>query len=110
VEEEVPFDVQIVESLLKLTKADLSAGNVDWIERVLSDITYVQEMKRLENPSLEKSTKDIVPITGLILNRFHRYINFCEISPDNLFFRIENELHTVLEVWEKPDKKGFVAP
>ncbi len=57
----------------------------DNIKRLLKDIDYCTSMKRLEI-SEQKSDFHIVPITGLIISRFTR---------------LENELVTVKEVWEK---------
>jgi len=77
-------DSQPDHSTLTTTPLSSSQSN-NWIEGFVKDIKkYLQRMKELET---ETSTKvlDIVPITGLTISRF---------------VRLENELKTVLELWE----------
>ena len=71
---------EISEGLLKRT--DLPEN----IQSAIKDVLYVKKMKLLENQKTQAESKDIVPVIGLVLN---------------CFFRQENELETVLEVWEK---------
>ncbi|EGG17549.1 hypothetical protein DFA_08545 [Cavenderia fasciculata] len=56
-----------------------------WIEDMLSDLVYLQEMQRLEDAKNEK-VLNIVPIGGLVMNTFAR---------------LENELNTVVELWDE---------
>jgi len=81
---DVPFDVTMVVSLLKLTREDMDPTTTQSIERIIGEIRYVEQMKILENSTVKIDNKDIVPITGLTVGRF---------------VRLENELQTVLEVW-----------
>mmetsp|Transcript_5837 Transcript_5837/g.8171 ORF Transcript_5837/g.8171 Transcript_5837/m.8171 type:complete len:688 (-) Transcript_5837:33-2096(-) len=80
-----PFDVTIVASLFKITQEDMDPKTAAWVERLVADVIYINTMKQLEDQTEKIEKKDIVPITGLIVGRFHRF---------------ENELQTVLEVWE----------
>ena len=66
-------------------KATMDAEVVDWIGDMLQDIRYLLTMKQLESPQEgQEKTLDIVPVTGLIVGRF---------------YRIENELRTVVDHW-----------
>jgi len=87
---DIPFDITTIRSLLVLTQDSINPTLVEWIERVLGEITYAQKMKQLENFA-EKTEKDVVPISGLIVGRI---------------MRLENELQTVLEVWDQVPPQG----
>jgi hypothetical protein len=74
---------------------------VEFIDSLFGDLAYINEMARLEreffgNNSIEGATEkkapsDIVPVTGLILSRFHR---------------LENELKTILEHWGRRERRA----
>jgi hypothetical protein len=59
----------------------------DEVAALLRDIHHLEEMKRLEENPHEKSFH-VVPISGLVIG---------------FFMRIENELKTVLELWDGAD-------
>jgi len=88
---DIPFDHLTISSLLKLTHDEMEIKMSRSIDRVLGEITYVEQMKRLENSTTKSDVKDIVPITGLAIGRIVRF---------------ENELQTVLEVWENRVRPG----
>lgn len=64
------------------------------IENIVKDVEYLNQMKKLEFNFFEKDSTSqmkqemshIVPITGLIVGRFHR---------------LHNELQSVMELWDK---------
>lgn len=80
------------------------------LRELIRDLVYLREMEKLESDLLAKNNggggsttssaieqqqrkpSDVVPVTGLILNRLHR---------------LENELKTVLEHWTR---QGFAMP
>jgi len=78
------LDRIMVEKQRKEYGQDENLLNNKWIEGFIRDMKYLQRMQELEN---EPSTKvhDIVPISGLTVSRF---------------VRLENELKTVLELWD----------
>lgn len=65
-------------------KSGKEADSERWLETLHKDIQYIEQMKILEEVTTKVENKDVVPISGLILNRF---------------LRLENEIQTVLEVW-----------
>lgn len=65
-------------------KSGKEADTERWLETLHKDIQYIEQMKILEEVTTKVENKDVVPISGLILNRF---------------LRLENEIQTVLEVW-----------
>ena len=81
--------------LLECHKHSLSNSQATQIKELIHDIIYLEEMKKLEeqffvamqqpSPQSPNKPSDIVPITGLILNRLHR---------------LENELKTVVDHWK----------
>ncbi|KAH3743999.1 hypothetical protein Pelo_14589 [Pelomyxa schiedti] len=66
---------------------DITQGKGKLINDLLKDIKYTNRMKYLDKTPTEKVGIDVVPISGLIVGRLCRF---------------ENELKTVLQVWEKP--------
>ncbi|ELR23336.1 uncharacterized protein ACA1_069200 [Acanthamoeba castellanii str. Neff] len=79
------FALEEAELKFAAERETLGAEVRDWIEDMLKDILYLRQMKRLEKPQNRKEKiLDIVPVTGLIVGRF---------------YRLENELRTVLDVW-----------
>lgn len=82
IEENIPFDLSTAKSLLKLTKDYMDENLFQSIDKLIGQIIYVDEMERLENSLQKSETKDIVPVTGLIIGRFKRYFLF--------FFKINN--------------------
>eukprot|EP01114_Cavostelium_apophysatum_P016082 TRINITY_DN4516_c0_g1_i1.p2 TRINITY_DN4516_c0_g1~~TRINITY_DN4516_c0_g1_i1.p2 ORF type:complete len:707 (-),score=176.75 TRINITY_DN4516_c0_g1_i1:2247-4367(-) len=86
---DIQFDMIVINALMKLTCDDMGDDATMWIDRVAGEITYVEQMKKLENSTVRTDNKDIVPISGLIVGRI---------------VRLENELQTVLEVWENNTK------
>lgn len=72
-------EVEITEELVKRKELP------DHVTFAMKDVLYVKKMKELEYQNKPAESKDIVPVIGLVLNNF---------------FRFENELETVLEVWE----------
>eukprot|EP01133_Synstelium_polycarpum_P004948 gene4948-5747_t len=69
------------------TEENADAQVIGWIEDMLSDLVYLKEMERLEDAKNEKSMH-IVPIGGLVMGSFAR---------------LENELNTVVELWDSPE-------
>lgn len=62
------------------------------LQELIDDIVYINEMRKLDDAFFDTTVEskrygpsDIVPITGLIVNRIHR---------------VENELKTVLDHWK----------
>jgi hypothetical protein len=80
----MPFDMLTITSLLKLTRQHMEEKISQRVDCLVAEINYVHQMKKLEEAKNKTDHKDIVPITGLIVGRFHR---------------LENELQTVIEVW-----------
>lgn len=79
------FSLDAAEAKFNSEKSTLSAEVREWIEDMFKDIHYLRQMKRLEKPqNCKEKILDIVPVTGLIVGRF---------------YRLENELRTVLDVW-----------
>lgn len=71
---------------------EAASGNLDdqvseWIENMVKDMEYLEEMKKMEDPAYAASCGNfhIVPISGLIIS---------------VFCRLENECSTVQELWE----------
>ena len=63
-----------------------SVDDLDLLEDLLKDIEYLETIKRLEiNQAREKKDLNVVPISGLVMGSF---------------YRLENELKTILEVWD----------
>eukprot|EP01132_Coremiostelium_polycephalum_P004925 gene4925-6139_t len=75
--------------LFQKKKESFEKGKLHQMERLIKDIEYVLEMKRLENNPNEKRL-DIVPISGLAFSRIHR---------------LENETRTVLDFWKHLDNQ-----
>jgi len=84
------FDVEETQRRFELTKASLDPKIVDWITEMLKDIEYLEEMREMEKQSEpgKLQLSNVVPIGGLILS---------------CFFRIENELKTILDLWPDPE-------
>jgi hypothetical protein len=89
----------------------------------LGEISYVEEMRILEDKvildldrissliyivKVKTESKDIVPITGLIMGRFHRQILLFIVSLIG-WYRLENELYTVLEVWDRNPNDNSIS-
>lgn len=66
---------------------------MDWVEKLIGDIEYLQAMIELEEKPIE-GLGHIVPVSGLVLG---------------CFLRVENELRTVLEVWSEDGLAGDQA-
>jgi len=80
------FSLAEAEARFTAERDTLDAEVREWIGDMFKDILYLKQMKRLEKPQNRKEKiLDIVPVTGLIVGRF---------------YRLENELKTVLDVWE----------
>ena len=64
---------------------------------LLKDIEYIEKMKLLEDEfnRNKRSLSDVVPVSGLVLNYFHR---------------MEVELKTVLEIWETKGQRRMSPP
>lgn len=64
-----------------------------WIDSMIKDIEYLEEMEEMEKLQGQQSEggglvlSNVVPVSGLILSRF---------------FRKENEIRTVLELYDTP--------
>eukprot|EP01094_Clydonella_sp_ATCC50884_P013098 TRINITY_DN2336_c0_g1_i1.p1 TRINITY_DN2336_c0_g1~~TRINITY_DN2336_c0_g1_i1.p1 ORF type:complete len:1008 (+),score=287.45 TRINITY_DN2336_c0_g1_i1:266-3289(+) len=61
---------------------------LEWIDDLMKDINYLQEMRRMEDPEYAKHNEvsfHIVPLSGLTLG---------------VLVRLENECKTILELWE----------
>lgn len=74
------------------TAFEAAAGELDdqvseWIDNMIKDMEYLEEMKKMEDPVYAASCENfhIVPISGLIIS---------------VFCRLENECSTVQELWE----------
>eukprot|EP01102_Stenamoeba_stenopodia_P000801 TRINITY_DN1074_c0_g2_i1.p1 TRINITY_DN1074_c0_g2~~TRINITY_DN1074_c0_g2_i1.p1 ORF type:complete len:301 (-),score=60.53 TRINITY_DN1074_c0_g2_i1:62-964(-) len=79
------------------SSASLPMAHITTLKDLLSDLEYLEEMERLEHSFFletrgtanrngsNRKLSDIVPITGLIVSKFHR---------------LENELKTVQQHWE----------
>ncbi|KAL6041980.1 Helicase ATP-binding domain-containing protein [Balamuthia mandrillaris] len=81
------FSLEEAEAKFHNEKDKLEDVSRNWIEDMLKDIQYLKEMKRLEKPqNCKEKILDIVPVTGLIVGRF---------------YRLENELRTVIEQWDE---------
>lgn len=71
-----------------LAPSSSSSSSIDFskLEDLLKDIEYLETIKRLElQQENEKKNLNVVPISGLVMGSF---------------YRLENELKTVLEVWD----------
>lgn len=83
----LPYIKMVLES-----NSNLNATVHQCVSSLMSDIEYLEKIQFLEeNPSeCSIATQDlsIVPISGLVMS---------------CFYRMENELKTVLEVWDRPD-------
>ena len=84
------FDVQEYKYALENAKDrfQLPEEVVDVLSSTIMDIEYIEKMKHLEAEfGVSKDTKlsDVVPVSGLTLNYFHR---------------MEMELRTVCEIWD----------
>eukprot|EP01087_Luapelamoeba_hula_P018207 TRINITY_DN5849_c0_g2_i1.p1 TRINITY_DN5849_c0_g2~~TRINITY_DN5849_c0_g2_i1.p1 ORF type:complete len:690 (-),score=86.22 TRINITY_DN5849_c0_g2_i1:133-2202(-) len=74
-------------------KERFSEENRAYIGDLMQDMRYLDQMRVLEDAPAER-VLDIVPVTGLVVGRF---------------YRLENELRTVLEHWadtEEMEQKG----
>jgi len=89
-------------TLLRDQLKNLDPNLAQWVKNILDDIDYIKQMKVLEEQFYDPESKKpgtglshIVPITGLIMGRFNR---------------VENELRTVLNVWENrmPKEDSFL--
>lgn len=79
------FSLEEAEAKFVGEKGNMDPEVLDWISDMFQDIRYLLEMKQLESPQVgQEKILDIVPVTGLIVNRF---------------YRTENELRTVVEHW-----------
>jgi hypothetical protein len=83
IEEDYNFDAITIGGLIKLTEDKMDKRFADNLKRMLKDMDYVHEMKKLENYVGKAGLDAAVPVSGLILSRFHRF---------------QNELQTVKEV------------
>lgn len=76
-------------------RADLDDVVAKWIDGMIKDIEYLEEMEEMEKLQGQKAgggsgglvLSNVVPVSGLILSRF---------------FRKENEIRTVLELYDTP--------
>ena len=60
-----------------------------WIDDIIKDLIYLNEMKELEDPNYPKERSlHIVPISGLVVG---------------VICRFQNECRTVIEFWERSD-------
>ena len=86
------FDLKLSQELHQDALVDKKDSDVvvKWVDDMMKDIEYLRTMKEMEN-KVDKGGKvklsNVVPISGLILSSF---------------FRKENEMKTVLELWDKP--------
>ena len=82
------FSLPTATAAFNQLRATLDEQQATWIDDLLKDIEYLTKIKELEErPPTEGSFSDhldIVPMSGLIVGSFYRF---------------ENELKTVLEVW-----------
>ena len=84
------FDVDIYLEQLKNAHNSntITEAVYDCVEAVARDVEYLRKMKILEAEfaagSLDRSLRDVVPVSGLALNYFHR---------------MQMELKTIIEIW-----------
>eukprot|EP01132_Coremiostelium_polycephalum_P000791 gene791-983_t len=86
----VEFSLSKASECLQSSRSNLDPQVVIWIEDMLCDLEYLNEMQRLEDVKNEK-VMHIVPIGGLVMNTFAR---------------LENELNTVVELWGDSDSEN----
>ena len=82
------FSLKELEDAFTQQKPKLANNLIDWIDEMLKDIAYLNEMYELENPNYPEKDKvslHIVPISGLVVG---------------VICRLENECKTVCELWE----------
>lgn len=85
------FILSKVEAIFEKEKDSIEPQIRGWIDDMIKDIHYLNEMQKLEDPEYAKNNDvsfHIVPISGLIIG---------------LFVRLENECKTVCELWEEDD-------
>ncbi|MDP2436151.1 MAG: hypothetical protein Q8P67_10445, partial [archaeon] len=80
---------EVLELLAQATDDTLEPTIRAWISDMLKDILYLEEMREMEKVSEpgKLQLSNVVPIGGLILS---------------CFFRIENELKTIEDLWPDP--------
>ena len=82
------FTLKELEDAFIEQKPNLPENLIEWIDEMLKDINYLNEMYELENPNYPEKDKvslHIVPISGLVVG---------------VICRLENECKTVCELWE----------
>jgi len=90
----------VIKDRLKVERKEIEESMVLQIEGLIKDIDYLKEMKRIEDMTEEKERMEdgggavplalshVVPISGLFMS---------------CFYRLENELKTVIELWSHDD-------
>jgi hypothetical protein len=62
------------------------SSSTEWIDVIIKDLIYLNEMKELENVGHSKDKFHVVPITGLVMGSI---------------YRAQNECKTISEYWER---------
>jgi len=95
----IDFNIDLYERILSDAEVsnthNLPPSRFQELHSIIQDVRYIEQMKILETHfSSEKASSihvsDVVPISGLVMNYFHR---------------MEVELSTVLELWDPKHKK-----
>jgi len=90
------FSLSLVEEAFHRERPTLDSKISEWIDDMLKDISYLTEMKLLEDPEYTKDKTEfslhIVPISGLVVG------SIC---------RLENECKTVCELWQNDPEEVF---
>lgn len=82
------FDLNRLDELFDEQRKTLPAESVAWMSSMIADLRYLTRMKELEaqlDEGTQEKVLDIVPVSGLVIGNF---------------VRLENELKTVLELWD----------
>lgn len=86
------FSLPQVEAAFEKERDNINDSQVcEWIDDMIKDIHYLNEMHKLEDPEYAKENQvslHIVPISGLVVG---------------MVCRLENECKTVCELWEPVD-------
>ena len=86
------FILSKVEAIFEKEKESIEPQIRGWIDDMIKDIHYLNEMQKLEDPEYAKNNDvsfHIVPISGLVIG---------------LLCRLENECKTVCELWEEEEE------
>eukprot|EP01102_Stenamoeba_stenopodia_P020946 TRINITY_DN8322_c0_g1_i1.p1 TRINITY_DN8322_c0_g1~~TRINITY_DN8322_c0_g1_i1.p1 ORF type:complete len:1150 (+),score=232.72 TRINITY_DN8322_c0_g1_i1:180-3629(+) len=94
------FDFKAIKEKLDTERKEMEEAMILQIEGLIKDVDYLREMKRIEEITEEKERMEdgggavplalshVVPISGLFMS---------------CFYRLENELKTVIELWSHDD-------